>query len=360
MALRFLSATLGVVTVWLTARCARLLFPERPQVVLCATALVALLPMHAAATATVNNDVGAEVLATLTVYLLVRCVLNSRTFSRFMILILTIPVITGGLLTKRTTNFLLLLFSFVFIWMTLLLGRWRRLALALALLAVAIAIALLGVEIAHYSPWIGPTHPLTTSEVHLFIPAVSKAPLRPSWLDRIAARLGVPDRLFARLFAPWRWQPMALHQYAYFGLLTFASWWGNFGWMHIPMDPELYGILAAASLLALAGLLKGLLHNLIRRSHPCTLTSYDFAFVILGLSVILVLIQAGVQMVLQQQPQQGRYLFPALMPTALLFARGLAAWMPEERSCWPGVFITALIGLDLLALAGYILPAFYG
>src|SRR5690606_42009851 len=60
--------------------------------------------------------------------------------------------------------------------------------------------------------------------------------------------------------------------------------------------------------------------------------------------------------------QQGRYLFPALIPAGSGVALGLDAWVRQlGRRSWlnwllPAGLALALIGLDLLALVRYIIP----
>jgi hypothetical protein len=140
---------------------------------------------------------------------------------------------------------------------------------------------------------------------------------------------------------------------------TFNSFWGQFGWMTVPMTyPSwLYPLLWLFTGLALAGLLVAAFNA--RRS----LARYALPILIfLG----LFLLTLGVHLVynLTFVQHQGRYLFPALIPIGLGFAIGLGLWFMPLRRRWPrSVYLipaglaAALIALDLYALFRVIIPA---
>ena len=98
-----------------------------------------------------------------------------------------------------------------------------------------------------------------------------------------------------------------------FPVRVFESFWGCFGWMNLKLPAAIYLALAGMTGLAVAGLGIDLGKDRPQRSRPLAL---------LGLPVVI----AGGLLVLLNlsftQPQ-GRYLFPALVPLALLLAAGL-------------------------------------
>lgn len=132
---------------------------------------------------------------------------------------------------------------------------------------------------------------------------------------------------------------------------TFNSFWGQFGWMSVPMSPRVYRTLWVGCSAILIGLVFAksgpvrelrLRHNLILGSGAVgTLLAYfyyNFSFV----------------------QHQGRYLYPALLPIAVCATRGLEGlvsklpvpWVPTQKyiSWLPLFLVLQLIALCVWAL----------
>jgi hypothetical protein len=121
--------------------------------------------------------------------------------------------------------------------------------------------------------------------------------------------------------------------------VTFHSFWAQFGWMAIPAPDRLYWIWGGLTLLAIAGLMR--IRDQLKRE----------AYLILLASVAIALV-AHVAYNLAFEQFQGRYLFPALVPIAILLVSGWAK---------PAISITAalsLIALNAYTLARVLLPGF--
>jgi hypothetical protein len=161
------------------------------------------------------------------------------------------------------------------------------------------------------------------------------------------------------LLEPQRYAPAALKTYALFSLLTFASFWANFGWMNVPLDLGWYTAQAVFSLLALCGL--GVFAvRVVRGTEPLE-TWQRKALLMLLLAVLLIFAQTSGLMIVQGIPQQGRYLFPALIPLAVLFTLGLREWVPaRHRGLFPLAIVLGMFVLDSVSLCCYIIPHFYG
>jgi glucan phosphoethanolaminetransferase (alkaline phosphatase superfamily) len=100
---------------------------------------------------------------------------------------------------------------------------------------------------------------------------------------------------------------------------TFQSFWGQFGWMAVPLPPRIYQILLLVSALLVAGFVVWLVRQ--RRSRSSGFPVFDSAS-LLVLSAVLTC-TAFVWYNLTFVQHQGRYLFPALIPLATAAALGL-------------------------------------
>jgi hypothetical protein len=136
---------------------------------------------------------------------------------------------------------------------------------------------------------------------------------------------------------------------------TFQSFWGQFGWMTVPMSPRYYAVLGILSLAALVGFVWAVLPHL---KHALG----DVRFQILGAWVILnVLVYLYYNVTFVQH--QGRYLFPALIPIGLAFIVGLRQWtrLLPLHDRWRNAALAlpylGLAALDLLALFRMIIPS---
>mgnify|MGYP000585145236 CR=1 FL=1 len=167
----------------------------------------------------------------------------------------------------------------------------------------------------------------------------------------------VPARI-AQLWQADRYTAQAFNKYGLWSLLTFASFWGNFGWMNIPLDVGWYVSLAVVSLMLMVGATRAALRAWRnRRQNYPKYRAIGFCVS----AVLLVLAQSGASMIVRQMPPQGRYLFPAMLPIALGFAWGLFEWIPVKyHRLGLGAAALGLIALDSACLFGYVLPYFYG
>jgi hypothetical protein len=144
---------------------------------------------------------------------------------------------------------------------------------------------------------------------------------------------------------------------------TFRSFWGQFGWMGVPMTGTIYAALLAFTLAAMLGALLALLRA-VRTWTP----SQHHVFWTLLVAVALVF-GAHVYNNLRFVQFKGRYLYPALIPFALAIGVGIAFWAdwlgrriggPTRTRIAPTAML--LFALVMLAFAVYalyriILPA---
>jgi hypothetical protein len=326
--LRLGSALLGTLTVLVAYLTARALFPEDASWQLAVPAFIVFLPMHTFITSSVNNDSLAELLASLVVYSLLRILKEGLSWRR---VVSVSCLLVSGLLTKRTTAF----------------------AIPLAALTI-IPLYYLRAK----SPKLPPTDKASRwlRSQYIWLLVISAIGLSLWALSRHSP---FAIRHFHLLLEPQRYAPAAFKTYALFFSLTFASFWANFGWMNVPLDLGWYAALAAFSLLALYGLCPFAI-RVVRG--PETLEIWQKgALLMLLLAVVLILAQTFSLMIVQGIPQQGRYLFPALIPLAMFFTLGLREWVPiRYRGVFPLALVLGMSVLDSVSLCCYIIPHFYG
>ena len=142
------------------------------------------------------------------------------------------------------------------------------------------------------------------------------------------------NELRPQLLAADNYSPAMLGRYGVFTALSFAGFWGNFGWLQRPLPVWLYAGLAGISFLAVLGLLLSLrrIDTRLRRLAAAWL-----------LALALVTAQTFLPMIGRSWQPQGRYLFPALFPIMGLAIIGLSHWFRNRRQPSGFVAIVALV-----------------
>ncbi|HIQ04508.1 MAG TPA: DUF2142 domain-containing protein [Anaerolineae bacterium] len=159
----------------------------------------------------------------------------------------------------------------------------------------------------------------------------------------------------------WFWQGVtdpasytldALARYGLYVALTFVGFWGNFGWLTMPLPVWVYVLLALACGLALTGVLL-----FVSRLWKALSSQQRRLLVLFTLGVGLIAAQTFLPMIGRQWQPQGRYLFTALTPLALGWALSWREWGHRlRRREWPMVPIAFMVILDIGVLLGMIIP----
>lgn len=185
--------------------------------------------------------------------------------------------------------------------------------------------------------------------------AEGREPLLLDLLSDVARAVGAPRRLVERVLSPASWGPSAWRGYLKGALFCFHSFWGNFGWLAVPLPQVAYRLFAVACLLALVGNLL-LLFRRRRGWRQGYLWLLTVALLLLAAQTLLPLVGMRGTIWLPQ----GRYLFPGLFVIAILLAWGFHNLLPGRVDRWSAVAgVTALAAFDGLCLVGLILPHFY-
>ena len=165
------------------------------------------------------------------------------------------------------------------------------------------------------------------------------APLGQPLFIRLERTLPLPAGYFDHLLTAGVWDIPSLLRYGLYAAFTWASFWGDFGWLSRPYPWFTYLFLAAATLAAAIGIAQ-MLQNLLRgRSSP------DAGILIFSLLAFsLILLQTWLPMLGHAWQPQGRYLFPALAPIAILLLLGWETLLgPRQRLLLPLLFLSLLL-----------------
>lgn len=332
-ALRLFSVLLGAGVVGLSYLISCRILPGQPQVALGVMALVAFLPQHVSMMSAVNNDALAELIVGLGLLWLLRY-LNSDEIP-----IWQLGLIVGlAFMTKLTIYFLALLPPLA-IWLKWRDGTPSRHILLRSLVMYALVAGIIG------GLW---------------------------WLRNIG-EYGFPDFLgLAAHDAVVADQPrtadyIAQHSFVTYlvqmAATTFKSFWGQFGWMALPLDNVLGGwIYRGFALFTIAGLSGTLLASFWRRTEPAQLPRGSGAIWVVMLVTMLIVLLQFLYYNIEFQQWQGRYLFPALIPIAFALVYGFDTWRARllgrvEWARWLATLaLMCLFPLDLYLLFRVIVP----
>jgi hypothetical protein len=317
-----LVGALGVVCAYATVQA---IFPARPVLAALSAGLFALLPQHLALMASYNNDALAEAMIGLTLLMAVRLVVGRDALTPWRVAILGGAV--GLSLLTKAQAYLALPLALTGVWLAGKAQAQRTMFGSLAI--IAIAGALFGLpwwarNIAHYGG-------LDFLGLQRHNEVVIGQPTTAEWL----AERGLAEWLFQMLRT------------------TFQSFWGQFGWMTIPLSPRIYAVLLAFTLISAMLFLGWWLRK--GRALPLPQSRALTLMAALALLTLLAFLWYNAQFV----QHQGRYLFPALVPIATALALGwdfaLARWPLLARGLWMAMSL-GLAGFNLYLLFRVILP----
>jgi len=318
-AIRVVTGLIGLIIVWSAYGVGRLMFPQRPWIGLGAAAFVAFQPQHVHILASVNNDALGWAVIGVTLYLIV-AYLKSVPVYGIKVVPWHLGLLVGiGFVTKSTTYFMA----------------------GVALLAIALCIwtrhrQMIEEDRELTFPEEMETLPMPYEQtlaawMQFLIPALALGLL---WWGRNLIVYGVPDFLgLGAHDAVVVGQPRTdalIDRLGTGGFLeemarvTFNSFWGQFGWMALPLEARFYTIIRAALLFAFGGLAVDMA---LLRPRANTHTSRDQRnvwFILVAVTVLSIL--AFLYYNTEFQQHQGRYMFPLLIPLGIWLTLGLDAW----------------------------------
>jgi 4-amino-4-deoxy-L-arabinose transferase-like glycosyltransferase len=140
-----------------------------------------------------------------------------------------------------------------------------------------------------------------------------------------------------------------------FWSVTLRSFFGVFGFMDIYMDAHLYWLALGLAALAGIGLIARLLRGAVRRELWLAAAVGAVLTVLTAFSTLAISVYG-------EYAPQGRYLFGALVPSAIALAAGwclLGRLHPALRPL-PIVVSVACLALNLVSVVGYVVPTYFG
>lgn len=309
---RVFSSLLGLGTVLVTYAMTRTIFPENVAISTLAAALVAYNPQFLFISASANND-------------------NLVTFTTTGLLWWTV-----ALLYHRNRRSLTIRDGFV-------LGVW----ILATLMAKLSGLAVIGLVVVAWlaagwrrRQWKPAVQSLALAALVVVIGSLW-------WWVRNQMLYGDPLglKMFNQVFRVlMRSAPLAADQYPAFFRTQFRSFWGIFGWMNVYAPEWYYSFVAWGCWIATLGWLPRLFRRNLRSAQCGSL----------GLLLAAVLVQQAYAVMLALQANesrwQGRYLFPAIAPLAVLLACGITGWGSRRWERYLGVGA----GLGILGLAVYV------
>jgi 4-amino-4-deoxy-L-arabinose transferase-like glycosyltransferase len=153
-----------------------------------------------------------------------------------------------------------------------------------------------------------------------------------------------------------RAQPLEWREVAREALGAFASFWGVFGWMNVLADEFFYTLVRLISVIGGVGALLAVVRTYWQAGSLRQHRWPAFALVIAWFLVILVSLVLWTRVL---RGPQGRQLFPAIAPIALLLSVGVTAWAPRHLApATVGVLAAVLLAASALLPARSILPAY--
>jgi hypothetical protein len=325
IALRLFSIALGVLLLLLANRVFVLVFPASPFLAIAGVGFMATLPMHVAMNAAINADAFAEVLVALLLLVSLARTRGEMSDRRFVLLggiVYGLALLTS---LKIYASGLLLVLS------ELAARRWRLEVRSLRLLLSVFGLSLI------LSFW---------------------------WFARNALLYGGGDIFgLARHDAVVTGQPTTVEWVAKYGLknvlgdffiITFKSFWAQFGWMGVLVNDRIYVGLFILTAVGILGAVLWIFRMVRDRGQQAGVGRWTWA--LLGAWLLVALLDHALYNLHYFQPQ-GRYLFPGLVPIAAFVVIGLYELFDKRHTrVIFALLYVAMVGLDYVSLFWFVIP----
>ena len=298
---RVVNLLFGALTVWLTWATARLMWPERPALAAGAAAFVAFNPMFLYMAAAINNDVTAAAAGAAITYACVRLLLDGRGL-RWQWGVWLGALYGLALLSKFNLAAIIVVIEAAVTWVAWRRGQWRQWLVVNALL-VGVTALLAG--------WWFARNQILYGE--------------PTGIEQLTQLWGVRDPRDSF------WLAVSELPYAW------TSLWGRFGYGQIPLPGVIYGVLFVVLLVSGGGYFYAFLKK-SRKSVDRTIVRSTLPLLLLALNVAIFFAVLFNYLLVSPAGPMGRFFFPALPALGILMFYGLTLWGkgPGARGQGPG------------------------
>jgi len=329
LALRLFGVLLGALSILLLYLCLTLVFPGKTLIPLGAAAFSALLPMHMAMAASVNNDGLAELLMMASMLMLLQWMRH-----RFYETGVAVESAEGLLESGRRPQ------SHQLLWLGMLMGLGMLTKIYAYLMLPVVVMVVIAVV------WLTPRMQANLREPVLLAPTRSSFVVglrRTFWVLAPAVFFALP--MWIRnviLYGGWDILGLAWHDQVVAGQprtdawiadvgwiayserafsFTFQSFWGVFGWMSVFMDERIYTALLVFTGVIFLGVLWATV-RFISGGPDTDMDAFQLSVLILfGLMLVVVTVgYVGYNFKFVQH--QGRYFFWGLLPISTVIALG--------------------------------------
>lgn len=331
--LRFNNVIISILLVLMVYLIANEIFPDNIFITFGAPLMVALLPMFTFLTGSINSDNLANLFFSIFLYLSIKILKEGLSLWRILEICL---IFLLSLTTKRTTiaEIPLLLILPVFYLFRAPFSNRQVLFRRLGLLGLELGILILvGLQIWKSTP--------------------TKAYLRRILGVHITiSEIGL--KLTSFIFFPAKYDLVfeSLRK-------AFESFWANFGWMNIPVNPTYYKVLFFVVVTSFIGLVVFLSRVLRKKEFVDRWQKQSLLFLFISISLVG-LIALARSTVYEFIPLQGRYIFPAIAPMGLFFVLGIQSLVPQRHQKFAFILLAVSLFLfDAASLFGYLIPIFY-
>lgn len=316
--IRGVNVLIGLGTVWLVYLSGRVLWPQRFDLPLVATCLLAFNPMFLYMAGAINNDVIAAFSGAAVLWGCLRLGGDPAGLSPHWGLIL------GGLygialLSKLNMVAVILLIELTLIWVAWSRRQWRQWLLVNGLLLLVAGLV---------AGWWFVRNQILYGE--------------PTGFREVTELWGVRD--------PRQSFGLAVSELP----AAWSSLWGRFGYGQIPLPGIITNGLLGFTLFTLAGLFLPRRPSISR-----------FVQLLLLANVLLAFAVLFNYMLVSPAGAMGRFFFPGLPALTLLMAAGWGQWLPAQFTIHPAqftihnsLFLALMVGLATTALTGYLAPAY--
>lgn len=327
---RAVNVLIGAAVVWVTWAIGRTIWPKRPYLAVGGAAIVAFNPMFLFMSGAINNDVIAALAGAAITLASVRLLRDEQGLRTRWGVILGI-LFGLALLSKSNLAAIILTIEIALTWVAWRKKQWRRWVYANLLLLLFASLV---------AGWWFLRNQILYGE--------------PTGFQRLTELWGVRD--------PSQSLGVAIFELPY----LWTSLWGRFGYGQVPLPQILYDILWWFTVFSAAGLL---IPIILRQKKE--IYEYGIYLAILLLNVALFFAVIFNYLLVSPAGPMGRFFFPALPSLALLLFYGLSRWGwllaggkdKRDREEKTNLILTTivavgLLGLALVALFGYLAPAY--